>query len=608
MPKINASDVQWDAPAKINPADVQWGDGMPAARKPNFAETSPNLYKGLVAAREYAGPTVEALATAGGGVLGSSLGPFGTVGGAGLGYGISQELLNAADVGLGLKPPRTTYQTIRDPLQNVTEGAFFEGVAGPVIKGASKVFDIGKGATLKAKNILAESLGGMDIKAVQNKLLKSGDNVTAGQALSDDTLPAFQALSDRVSGRTVLSAKTKTSVQEAQEAARRVGIKDVTPDLADSIKMRDQISKPFYEIADKAIIKIDDELKTIFDRMPAGTLAKAAEIAKMEGRPFIMGTRKPAGAEPTGLLDAAGNQIMKPTPAEIPEITGESMHFIKRALSDIANAPPSLQGIGRDTQAAAKGVLNDFITGFETRVPAYGEGRKLFSEASGPVDQAKVLDAMMKILDQPGGGERVMAFLNVLGRGETALLKKSTGFPRYESGDLRKVLTPDQMKAVDDAASQMTRDIRISDQASTGREALFDVLSENMKMLRFPSLISFKVSLANEMLNKVEKKVGREVMNTLTESLQTAKTAEELLSKLPAHERLRVLNIIYDTAASSKLPQRAIRTGAKEAATQDEKNNPFAYAGSKASDLYNFSTDPINKLTPKYLDRNNLRP
>ena len=608
MPKINASDVQWDAPEKINPVDVQWGDGMPAARKPNFAETSPNLYKGLVTAREYAGPTVEALATAGGGVLGSALGPFGTVGGAGLGYGISQELLNAADVGLGLKPPRTTYQTIRDPLQNVTEGAFFEGVAGPVIKGASKVFDIGKGATLKAKNILAESLGGMDIKAVQNKLLKSGDNVTAGQALSDDTLPAFQALSDRVSGRTVLSAKTKTSVQEAQEAARRVGIKDVTPDLADSIKMRDQISKPFYEIADKAIIKIDDELKTIFDRMPAGTLAKAAEIAKMEGRPFIMGTRKPAGAEPTGLLDAAGNQIMKPTPAEIPEITGESMHFIKRALSDIANAPPSLQGIGRDTQAAAKGVLNDFITGFETRVPAYGEGRKLFSEASGPVDQAKVLDAMMKILDQPGGGERVMAFLNVLGRGETALLKKSTGFPRYESGDLRKVLTPDQMKAVDDAASQMTRDIRISDQASTGREALFDVLSENMKMLRFPSLISFKVSLANEMLNKVEKKVGREVMNTLTESLQTAKTAEELLSKLPAHERLRVLNIIYDTAASSKLPQRAIRTGAKEAATQDEKNNPFAYAGSKASDLYNFSTDPINKLTPKYLDRNNLRP
>jgi hypothetical protein len=195
---------------------------------------------------------------------------------------------------------------------------------------------------------------------------------------------------------------------------------------------------------------------------------------------------------------------------------------------------------------------------------------------------------MMKVLEQPGGGERVMPFLNVLGRGETALLKKTTGFPRYESGDLRKVLTPEQMTAVDDAASQMTRDIRISDQASTGREALFDVLSDNMKMLRLPSLISFKVAIANDMLNKVEKKVGREVMNQLTDSLKTAKTAEELLSVLPAHERLRVLNVIYDTAANSKPAQRAIRTGVKEAATQEEPN----------------------KLAPPtlYQNRNSLRP
>lgn len=602
MAEMTLEQRQAVALARARAAAESQSSGMPTARMPAFAETSPNLYKGLVTARELAGPTVEALAAAGGGILGLAGGPPGAALGAGLGYGISKELLNMADVGLGLKPPRTPTQAIVDPAQNVAEGAFFEGVAGPVIKGASKVFDIGKGATLKAKNILTQSLGNTDVGSVRNALLKAGDDVTAGQALSEGTQPAFQALADRVSERTVASAKTKSTVQEAQETARRVGIKNVTPDLADSIKLRDQISKPFYEVADKAVVPIDDGLKEIFDRMPADTMKKAAEIAKMEGRPFIMGTRQPAGSVPTGVLDAAGNPIMKPTAAEIPEITGESLHFIKRALSDIANAPASAQGIGRDTQAAAKGVLNDFITAFETRVPAYGEGRKLFSEASGPVNQAKVLDAMMKVLDQPGGGERIMPFLNVLGRGETALLKKSTGFPRYESGDLRKVLTPDQMKAVDDAASQMTRDIRISDQASTGREALFDVLSDNMKMLRLPSLINFKVAIANEMLNKVEKKVGRKVMDTLTNSLQTAKTAEELLSVLPAHERLRVLNIIYDTAASSKSAQRAMRTGVKEAATQDEQGNPFAYAGGLITGS--------NKLAPPtlYQNRNALRP
>jgi hypothetical protein len=589
--------------AKARAAAESQSSGMPTARKPDFAETSPNLYKGLVKARELAGPTVEALGAAGGGALGFPLGgPIGAAGGAGLGYGISKELLNMADVGLGLKAPRTPTQTIVDPAQNVAEGAFFEGVAGPVIKGASKVFDIGKGGVLKAKNILKETLGGVDINATRNMLGRAGDDLTAGQALEGIDKPAFQALADRVSGRTVTSAGAKYTTQEAQEAARRVGIQKVTPDLADSIKLRDQISRPFYQAADKAVIKIDDELKTIFDRMPADTLKKAAEIAKMEGRPFIMGVRKPAGAEPTGVLDAAGNPIMRPTPAEIPEITGESMHFIKRALSDIANAPASTQGIGRDTQAAAKGVLNDFITGFETRVPAYGEGRKLFSEASGPVNQAKVLDAMLKVLDQPGGGERVMPFLNALGRGETALLKKSTGFPRYETGDLSKVLTPQQMSAVDDAVSQMTRDIRISDQAATGRDALRDVLSDNMKMLRLPSLINFKVAATNAMLDTIERKVGRKVMDTLTESLQTAKTAEELLSKLPAHERLKVLNVIYDTASNSKPAQRAIRTGVKEAATQDEQGNPFAYAGGLITGS--------NKLAPPtlYQNRNALRP
>lgn len=551
--------VDYEALAKELGGVVQPSDGIPLARQPDFAQTSPNLYGGLVKARELVGPTVEALGAAGGGVLGAALGPVGAAAGAGLGYGISKELLNMADVGLGLKAPRTPTQTIVEPAQNVAEAAFFEGATGPILKGASKVFDIGKGKVLKAKNILTETLSGLDVPATRNMLLKAGDDVTAGQALSETTLPAFQALSERVSGRTVPAAKFKFMTQEAQEAARRAGIKSVTPDLAKSIKTREVLSKPFYEAADKAVVALDDPMLSLFDRMPKGTLDKAAEIAKMDGKPFILNNPQTGQA--------------------FPEVTGETLHYIKRALSDVANAPASAQGIGRDTQAAARGVLDDFVKEFELRVPDYAVARSTFADLSKPVNQAKVLDSMMKALEQPGGGERVMPFLNVLGKGETALLKKSTGFPRYEAGDLRKVLTPEQMKAVDDAAAQMTRDIRISDQASTGREALFDVLSENMKMLRLPSLINFKVALANDMLNKVEKKVGRAVMNTLTDSLKTAKTAEELLAVLPAHERLKVLNVIYDTAVNSKPAQRAIRTGIKEAAQQPEEGNPFAFAG-----------------------------
>lgn len=584
---IEAAPVDYEALAKQYGGVVQTNEGMPIARRPDFAQTNPNLYKGLVTAREYAGPTIEALGAAGGGVLGTPLGPFGTVAGAGLGYGIAKEGLNAADVALGLKAPRTPYQTVQEPAQNVMEGAMFEGIAPALVRGATGILDIGNRTALKAKKIASETLGGIDIPSIKNMLGRSGE-VTAAQATANIDRPAWQALNERVMGRNVHSADIAYTTKEAQEIARRAGITNVTSDLAKSIKERDLLSKPFYEAADKAIVPIDATLKTIFERMPAGTLAKAAEIAKMEGRPFIIGTAKAAESVPSGVLDATGKPIMKDIPAVIPEITGESLHYIKRALSDIANAPPSAQGIGRDTQNAARGVLKEFINDFETRVPAYGEARKLFSEASGPVNQATVLNAMMKVLEQPGGGERVMPFLNVLGRGEQALLKKATGFARYESGDLAKILTKEQMAAVDDATKQMTRDIKISDQATSGREALADVLKGNLKLFRLPTTLNFKGTIANEMLSKIEGKVGAKVMDTLTESLKTAKTAEELFSVLPAHERVKVLSTIYDVAANSSRAQRALRTG----------------AGIAAKD---FMT-PTNNLAPPSENRNNLRP
>jgi hypothetical protein len=311
----------------------------------------------------------------------------------------------------------------------------------------------------------------------------------------------------------------------------------------------------------------------LFERMPKGTLEKAAEIAKMDGRPFILNNPHTGQA--------------------FPEVTGETLHYIKRALSDVANAPAAAQGIGRDAQAATRGVLQDFVKEFETRVPAYGQARNLFQNLSEPVNQAKVLDSMMKVLEQPGGGERVLPFLNALGRGETALLKKSTGFPRYETGDLSKVLTPQQMTAVDDAISQMTRDISISAQATNGREAMRDVLLNNLKLMRFPSFIDLKAALSNKLLDTIENKVGRGVMDTLTESLKTAKTAEELFSVLPASERIRIIKIVNDAASSVKPTQRAIRaaTGVTAETALTGDNKLFA---------------PRNNLAPQQENRNML--
>jgi hypothetical protein len=335
------------------------------------------------------------------------------------------------------------------------------------------------------------------------------------------------------------------------------------------------MSKPFYEAADKTIVPLDAPMISLFERMPKGTLEKAAEIAKIEKRPFILNDPQTGQA--------------------FPEVTGETLHYIKRALSDIANQPASAQGIGRDTQKATQDLLKDFVKEFEIKVPPYAEARAIFSDLSKPVNQAKVLDTMMKVLEQPGGGERVLPFLNALGKGETALLKKATGFPRYETGDLSKILTPQQMEAVDSAISQMNRDISISAQAANGREAMRDVLLNNLKLMRLPAFIDLRAAITNKLLDTVESKVGRSVMDKLTESLKTAKTAEELFSVLPASERIRVVKIINDAASSVKPSQRAIRaaTGVTAETALTGENRIFA---------------PRNNLAPEQENRNSLRP
>ena len=100
---------------------------LPQSMQPSTAQVSPDAIPGgrqelttgqrvYQAVRPFVAPTVEALGAVGGGLLGGTAGTFGAgpvgtaaggVAGAGLGYGIAKEALEAADVAMGMKQPRT---------------------------------------------------------------------------------------------------------------------------------------------------------------------------------------------------------------------------------------------------------------------------------------------------------------------------------------------------------------------------------------------------------------------------------------------------------------------------------------------------------------------
>jgi hypothetical protein len=548
------------------------------AELPAFAKTSPNLYAGLVKARQVAGPTIEMLGGVGGGVLGAGAGAIasptvvinpitGGVAGSALGYATAKELLNKADVALGLAPAETGGQAMSRAAGNVAEGAAFEVAGGVAGKALNKLVDAGTAVMGKVADInqLPKQLAAKiarksfetpaNVAAGRNALqeaVKAGDNVTAQQALAQGGVvaPGTQAVLQKTISRT--SPAVQETKALADEAARMSTIKEITPDLKAGIDARKAAADPFYKTADAAIVPIDSDVASVLARMPEGTLAAAANIAKMEGRPFVMGKTTAPSMQATGVLDAAGNPVMREVAGNTAELTGESMHYIRRALSDIAYGSPAT-GVGRDAQIAARGLLDDYTKVFEIKVPEYKQARAIFSDLSAPVNQAQVLKEMASVLEKPGGGERIGPFLNVLGRGETAMLKRAggKGAPRYES--LSEVLTPEQLQAVRNVADQLATEASIGKQISAGQQLATKLLKDELPNYRLPNIFNVIATTANKMLDVLGLKVGEKTIREISKAGETAQSFDELLALLPGQDRVKVLKAISDPDTWAKI-------------------------------------------------------
>jgi hypothetical protein len=192
-----------------------------------------------------------------------------------------------------------------------------------------------------------------------------------------------------------------------------------------------------------------------------------------------------------------------------------------------------------DQLIKAKSLISDAI-------PGYSGAQQQFAALSQPVNQSQILGRMQEVLASPAGGERVTPFLNAIGIGEDALIKTATGAPRYQVGDLNKVLAPNQMQQVTKVASELKRDASVAKQASEGREALKELLDDNISRFRLPQWISAPVALANRSLEELERKLGKDIMKELTKASQSGKGMDELLSTLPVAQRNKFLQVMQN--------------------------------------------------------------
>lgn len=455
-------------------------------------------------------------------------------------------------------------------------GAFAPAAVNLLAKGAGKVADARQIPNQLAAKIARESLGSPEqiaaARAAMQQAQAEGLNLTAQQALARAGVvaPAAQATMEKAIRRAAApgaapTVDTRAAIEAAQESARQSTIRGVTPDLQEAINARRAASQPLYAAADRAVVPLDAELGSLISRMPNGALAAAANIAKMEGRPFVLGKTTPAKMVETGVLDAAGKPVMREVAGETAEITGESLHYLKRALSDIAYGSPITQA-GRDTQLAARTLLGEYTKAFETKVPEYGQARQMFSDLSAPVNQAQVLREMASVLEKPGGGERAGPFLNILGRGEQAMLKRAggRGAPRFES--LSEVLTPEQLAKVKEVAKQLETEAAIGVQISPGQQRASDLIKDELANHRIPNPLNSLVTVANRMLDTLGAKVGDKTIQKLADAALSAKSFDELLATLPANERGKVLKAISDPSTWAKVGGATTRAAVMPAA------------------------------------------
>ena len=416
----------------------------------------------------------------------------------------------------------------------------------------------GQRPAVKAGNIVRNALteqgrAPQNLLAAQAAIQNAAPGTTVRQALSDVTAPQVQFLGEMMDARAPGAA---LKAQQAGEALRRATLQAITPDEAAAITARKTVSDPLYTAA-------------------------AAPTTPITTAPLVQSIDALMAANPGNVkLMSALNQVKSGLEAST---TAQQVSSVLDNLKDLISS--------KDNKFIVNNLIdvkNDIIKA----VPGYETAQQTFAAMSPPVNQARVLGAMQDVLTQPlGVGERAAPFMTAMGRGEQALLKKSTGFARYS--ELSDVLTPSQMKIVGEIKSDLMRDANIAKQTKVGAEAMKTILEANKSKFRAPGFMNVKVTLANEMLSVLEGRLNKKVMAELEKGFQSGTNFSDLMKKIPASERVEVLRVLGEAQGKLSPNKLNVYTQTQNAlASEDE-----------TPQIPTFGSLPTNALAPQ---NNNL--
>ena len=206
------------------------------------------------------------------------------------------------------------------------------------------------------------------------------------------------------------------------------------------------------------------------------------------------------------------------------------------------NAQKELAAMALDKvrPAIVKAIEDAGGTGYGAYLDAYASGLKAVSEKKMSAKALQMYQTDPK------------AFVKLVEGNSPKEVEKVFGSGSY---DIAKEMSDKAMTTLKGVAGEIKRDIRVGEQAAAGRDALRELLEANQSRFRLPNFAFSRTATAtNTALDALEKKLGKNVMNKLTEASKSGQDMARLLDTLPAVERNTVLRALNNPQEWAVIP------------------------------------------------------
>lgn len=359
-----------------------------------------------------------------------------------------------------------------------------------------------------------------------------GSMPTAAQAAVPVGATKFQALG--ATAREVMPSEYDLRAEQ-QAAARLKAMRTVAGSertLEAAKEGRSKEAAYLYGKADKMLVPEDKKLTELLTRPSMDkALARAEELAAERGHTFQLGETKPATTIESAIVDEYGQPIKRTIPATTAKYPVSSLHALKMSMDDLIRNPERF-GIGASEAAAIGNTRKQLISWIKQKSPLYEQARGQFAKRSGPINQMEIgqyLESkLLSALDEEAP-QRAGVFATAVEAAPRTIKQSIEGSPRFEK--LSDVLTPQQVKTVNDIRADLARAAETDRKARLARESAPDAKEVTKGTIpRAPNLLSKLTTSINLFMNKtqghINRKLALEIATEMLDPEQTAKVLE----------------------------------------------------------------------------------